>query len=186
MSSTSTSPSGGMTGLPADYQRFSSPPVNNYGSQQGTSSPATGNGDYQRFSSPPVPSQAQQQPMGNLYPQQQQQGQPFRQQQQAGFSQQQHPNGSHAPWDQFGMMNDATAQMGVQFGRSAVQAGQDYMNRNVSSLPLYLSTRRPASDGLITPSGPSTSTSHTSPPLLQCLQFLRHQQTSSRSVSLAA
>jgi hypothetical protein len=136
-----------MTGLPADYQRFSSPPVNNYAAQQGTSSSATGSGDYQRFSSPPVPSQPQQQPMGNLYPQQQQQGQGqgFRQQQQAAFSQQQHPNGPHAPWDQFGMMNDATAQMGVQFGRSAVQAGQDYMNRNVSP---SLRQRASASGGI--------------------------------------
>jgi hypothetical protein len=29
-------------------------------------------------------------------------------------------------------MNDATAQMGVQFGKSAVAAGQDYVEKNVS------------------------------------------------------
>jgi hypothetical protein len=29
-------------------------------------------------------------------------------------------------------MNDATTQMGVQFGKSAVAAGQDYMEKNVS------------------------------------------------------
>lgn len=29
-------------------------------------------------------------------------------------------------------VNDATAQMGVQLGRSAVAAGQDYMEKNVS------------------------------------------------------
>lgn len=28
-------------------------------------------------------------------------------------------------------MNDATAQMGVQFGKSAVAAGQDYVEKNV-------------------------------------------------------
>jgi hypothetical protein len=31
-------------------------------------------------------------------------------------------------------VNDATAQMGVHLGRSAVAAGQDYMEKNVSSL----------------------------------------------------
>jgi hypothetical protein len=30
-------------------------------------------------------------------------------------------------------MNDATAQMGMQFGKSAVAAGQDYVEKNVSS-----------------------------------------------------
>ena len=39
--------------------------------------------------------------------------------------------GEQQPWGQFGMMNDATAQMGMQFGRSAVIAGQDYVNKNV-------------------------------------------------------
>lgn len=29
-------------------------------------------------------------------------------------------------------MNDATTQMGVQFGKSAVAAGQDYVEKNVS------------------------------------------------------
>lgn len=32
----------------------------------------------------------------------------------------------------WGNMNDATAQMGVQFGKSAVAAGQDYVEKNVS------------------------------------------------------
>lgn len=35
-------------------------------------------------------------------------------------------------------VNDATAQMGVQLGRSAVAAGQDYMEKNVS---LYRAVR---------------------------------------------
>jgi hypothetical protein len=30
-------------------------------------------------------------------------------------------------------MNDPTAQMGVQLGRSAVEAGQQYMEQNVGS-----------------------------------------------------
>ena len=84
--------------------------------------------------------------MGNFYAQQQQQQQHHsfpNQPPQSGFGigpSQQQPNGSHPPWGQLGMMNDATAQMGVQFGRSAVQAGQDYMNRNVSlrTLSLYI------------------------------------------------
>jgi hypothetical protein len=29
-------------------------------------------------------------------------------------------------------MNDATAQMGMQFGKSAISAGQDYVEKNVS------------------------------------------------------
>ena len=31
----------------------------------------------------------------------------------------------------WGGMNDATTQMGVQFGKSAVAAGQDYVEKNV-------------------------------------------------------
>jgi hypothetical protein len=31
-------------------------------------------------------------------------------------------------------MNDATTQMGVQFGKSAVAAGQEYVEKNVSGL----------------------------------------------------
>lgn len=39
-------------------------------------------------------------------------------------------------------VNDATAQMGVQIGRSAVAAGQDYMEKNVSPDTLGLSRGR--------------------------------------------
>jgi len=35
-------------------------------------------------------------------------------------------------FDGWAGMNDATAQMGVQFGKSAVAAGQDYVEKNVS------------------------------------------------------
>lgn len=37
-------------------------------------------------------------------------------------------------------MNDATAQMGVQFGRSAVAAGHDYVEKNVSYEPSDISS----------------------------------------------
>jgi len=43
------------------------------------------------------------------------------------------PHGQGAPgYAGWGGMNDATAQMGVQFGKSAVAAGQDYVEKNVS------------------------------------------------------
>lgn len=35
-------------------------------------------------------------------------------------------------FDGWSGMNDATAQMGVQFGKSAVAAGQEYVEKNVS------------------------------------------------------
>jgi hypothetical protein len=40
--------------------------------------------------------------------------------------------GFGGPGGQGWQMNDATAQMGVQFGKSAVAAGQDYVEKNVS------------------------------------------------------
>ena len=33
----------------------------------------------------------------------------------------------------WGGMNDATTQMGMQFGKSAVAAGQEYVEKNVSN-----------------------------------------------------
>jgi hypothetical protein len=36
-------------------------------------------------------------------------------------------------------MNDATAQFGLQLGHSAVAAGQDYVQRNVRTSPMFLS-----------------------------------------------
>lgn len=42
--------------------------------------------------------------------------------------------GFGGPGGQGWQMNDATAQMGVQFGKSAVAAGQDYVEKNVSRL----------------------------------------------------
>lgn len=89
-------------------------------------------GGYQRYSSPPVDA-----------PQQQQQGfsayapQPSAPQGQAQGYQQAQPYGNMARGQgqggDFGwQMNDATTQMGVQFGKSAVAAGQDYVEKNVS------------------------------------------------------
>ena len=46
------------------------------------------------------------------------------------------PQGDAFGFGAWGNMNDATAQMGVQFGKSAVAAGQDYVEKNVS---LYVS-----------------------------------------------
>lgn len=41
--------------------------------------------------------------------------------------------GFNIPWSGTGnVMNDATAQMGVQFGKQMAQVGGDYVNRNVS------------------------------------------------------
>lgn len=36
-------------------------------------------------------------------------------------------------------MNDPTAQMGFQVGKTAMMAGQEYMEQNVSSIDRYLS-----------------------------------------------
>jgi hypothetical protein len=85
--------------------------------------------NYERFSSPPIQN-AQHASYG--YANQQ----PLQPQPQAFLPQQQPPvnywggggaQGAAGPsW-----ANDATAQMGMQFGRSAVQAGTDYVEKNV-------------------------------------------------------
>lgn len=53
-----------------------------------------------------------------------------------GMGNMQHPQGYQSMGNfganGWGTMNDATAQMGVQFGKSAVAAGQEYMEKNVS------------------------------------------------------
>jgi hypothetical protein len=89
-------------------------------------------GGYQRYSSPPVDAAQQQQQGFSAYaPQTAPQVQP------QGY-QQARPYGNMAGQGQgqggdFGwQMNDATTQMGVQFGKSAVAAGQDYVEKNVS------------------------------------------------------
>lgn len=107
---------------PADYQRFSSPPA----TQQ--QQPPHLQDSYQNFHSP-APNLPPHQPQAapNLYGQQAQQ--PYGAGGNNGYAGQ--GMGGWPPQFGAGMMNDATAQMGVQFGKSAVQAGQEYMNRNV-------------------------------------------------------
>lgn len=142
--------------MPSDYQRFSSPPVGQPQPQsQFPSMNANGrpSQDYQRFSSPPVTNaQVNQAPISMFQAATNIQGSTSgssgtgkQQQQMFGVGNmqsqgphQQYPNmqNGQMPWGQFGMMNDATAQMGMQFGRSAVAAGQEYMNKNVSILQM--------------------------------------------------
>jgi hypothetical protein len=50
------------------------------------------------------------------------------------FSQAPGPTGYQSEFAGWPGMNDATAQMGVQFGKSAVAAGQDYVEKNVRRL----------------------------------------------------
>jgi hypothetical protein len=79
--------------------------------------------------SPPPPSQPQSQnSYGYSGQQQQQQGQQQQQQQQ------QQPGGNFMHPAFGGIMNDSTAQMGFQVGKSAVIAGQEYMEQNVNTL----------------------------------------------------
>lgn len=114
----------GVSGLPADYQRFSSPPVQ----------PNVNNAEYQRFTSPPAGThtiQAQHNMYAGISDSQTSQFPGVQQQQYSQQAQQGHNNMQQPPWSQFAGVNDVTAQMGMQFGRSAVAAGQDYMNKNV-------------------------------------------------------
>jgi hypothetical protein len=62
-------------------------------------------------------------------------------------------------------MNDATAQMGMQFGKSAVAAGQDYVEKNV----------RPASSPSPTPANPSCPVLALPPPPARENLLLRHK-----------
>jgi len=97
------------------YVRYSSPPVD--GSAYTASHP-TGSG-FSAYAPGPAPAQAQQ--GRTAYPQAQGYG--------TGTGQ-----GGDFGWQ----MNDATTQMGVQFGKSAVAAGQDYVEKNVSEVsPLF-------------------------------------------------
>jgi len=91
-------------------------------------------GGYQRYSSPPVdaPQQQQQQgfsayaPQGNV-PQAHAHAQAQAYQAQGYGNMAGQRQGGDFGWQ----MNDATTQMGVQFGKSAVAAGQDYVEKNV-------------------------------------------------------
>jgi protein transport protein YIF1 len=101
---------------------------------------------YQRFtSSPPNPNVPM--PHQQAYPQLAQ-AYPFQPQQQPPL--QQHPS-QRAPMGHMGQgtqmgapdfaawgMDDATAQFGMRLGQSAVAAGQDYVQKNVRRLQLFL------------------------------------------------
>ena len=106
-------------------------------------------GGYQRYSSPPVdaPQQHQQQqgfsayaPQGNgQQAQAPAQAQGYQAQGYGNMAGQRQGGGGDFGWQ----MNDATTQMGVQFGKSAVAAGQDYVEKNVSRPTVSPSTSAP-------------------------------------------
>ena len=106
------------------YQRFSSPPIQSTGSQPGGAyAPSFGQ-------STDAYAPSQQSGAGNFYS-----GPASGAGAQSGQSQQ-------ANWGGFpgfgaggsGMMNDATAQMGVQFGQHVAQVGGEYVQRNFNAL----------------------------------------------------
>ena len=75
-------------------------------------------------------------------------------------------------------MNDATAQMGVQFGKSAVAAGQDYVEKNVSGrMSLLCGVRLIAVHSV-----PALAADQD---VFCCHEFLRSYQTPAHSLSLA-
>lgn len=93
-------------------------------------------GGYQRYSSPPVDAPQQQQQGFSAYaPQVPAQGQPQGYQAAQPYGNMAHANAQGQGGDFGWQMNDATTQMGVQFGKSAVAAGQDYVEKNVSCSP---------------------------------------------------
>jgi hypothetical protein len=77
-------------------------------------------------------------------------------------------------------MNDATTQMGVQFGKSAVAAGQDYMEKNVSS------GNGKGTDQLMTTIVYEVSPATADQDELLGHQFLRPEETPSHPLSMAA
>ncbi|KAI7940574.1 hypothetical protein MJO28_012859 [Puccinia striiformis f. sp. tritici] len=123
-----------------DTQSFSSNPYSSNSNERIRTSTASSS-DYQRFSSPPaVPHElGDQQP---FYQNQYQQNSPpnplHQHQQHHQHQQQQHnqwqnpgigqPNNNFASSNPFGV-NDMTAQMGMQFGQSAMKAGSEYLTR---------------------------------------------------------
>jgi hypothetical protein len=84
-------------------------------------------------------------------------------------------------------VNDATAQMGVQLGRSAVAAGQDYMEKNVSIFGLvhYLLPDLPAKRfacTVWTTSSPAVYTQAS----IQRVQSIRTEETSTHTIPMEA
>lgn len=133
-----------------DSQTFASSPYGHHNPQSSSTRARTSN-EYQRFSSPPaqipavdidphqqgfyqtmepsfVPPPAQFQ---QLPPQSQQHHQHHQQQHQNFWASAPGPNPAAGFQSAFGV-NDVTAQMGMQFGQSAMRAGSDYVEKNVS------------------------------------------------------
>lgn len=101
------------------YVRYSSPPVGSIHQQ------TEGHGHGQHHA-PSASTSAYAPPQGEMHSR--------------GYGQQPHAPMGYGQSAGFGWpVNDATAQMGVQFGKSAVAAGQDYVEKNFSRyLPLPL------------------------------------------------
>ena len=112
-------------GSPQGYQRFSSSPGPGQQPQPHLQSYPSHVPAYStpfRHSQPPVPTQYQQEDV---------------QQQNIQYMQPQHPAGdqAYAPAPDFGAwgLDATTAKFGMQLGHSAVAAGQQYVQKNVSS-----------------------------------------------------
>ncbi|CDZ97762.1 Predicted membrane protein [Phaffia rhodozyma] len=139
----------GMSGEP-QYMRFSSPPAQQYQQQQQQQQQTFGGIHQQQQQQKQQQNPAQTGYGQNAYGYQPSAGSssfpPAGQMgsmssQGQGQSRQSHSfqtaSGSHVPW---GMgMNDATAQMGMQFGKSAIGAGQDYVEKTFARhLPMSM------------------------------------------------
>jgi hypothetical protein len=84
-------------------------------------------------------------------------------------------------------VNDATAQIGVQFGRSAVAAGQDYVEKHVRMLSLHFNTNvANALSDLMMMFQPDyyISAVEDSQAPIQCIQCLRSPKTQACDLSL--
>lgn len=105
------------------YQRYSSPPVDGHSSQSTAAynAPSASTSGFAAYAPPQGGGGGAHNRAGYNAPSA---GQP------QGY-------GTGAGPQAFGawQMNDATTQMGVQFGKSAVAAGQDYVEKNVSPSP---------------------------------------------------
>lgn len=134
------------------YQRYSSPPVDGSAYTGASSASASGATSTSGFSAYAPPSAGNGHGHGPGPPAQQIHsrtgyGGPAAQAQ--GYGAQAQPHSQGQPFGGW-QMNDATTQMGMQFGKSAVAAGQDYVEKNVSRASDH-STRR-------TPGHPVTGT----------------------------
>ncbi|GAA96248.1 uncharacterized protein L969DRAFT_84100 [Mixia osmundae IAM 14324] len=109
-----------------EYMRFSSPPV----STPVSLNPAAAAVDPYATYAAAANQHAGPSSFGSAGQQSQQQSQQWRPPNGAQSAQQ--TGGPQQQWNNMMGVNDVTAQMGMQFGKSAVMAGQDYMERNVT------------------------------------------------------